>query len=228
MRGAVLALAAAVGIACAPSRALPPPTSASAQPGRGGIPAVSLEDVVSTSPPVFGSGGPPAPEPAPSDGASLDTLLRALYEGVSHAAEAEPNWVRLAPLFVPGARLTPPKPPGDPKWVALSFEEFRDAVRKGIATRREEGKPAGFFEREIGRETHVYGSVTDVLSAYEGRFRADDPKPFIRGVNFFQVVKAGDRYAIAAIVWDTERPDNPIPERLLPPSETGRPTPPAK
>ena len=58
----------------------------------------------------------------------------------------------------------------------------------------------------------------DVLSAYEGRFRADDPKPFIRGVNFLQVVKAGYRCAIAAIVWDTERPDNPIPEHLLPPS----------
>ncbi len=218
MRGLVLALAAVTGLSCAPSPAQPPRSAGSPQPSHPGTAAVSLEDVLSTSPPVFGSGGAPTPEPPPSDGASLDGLLRALYEGVSHAADAEPNWDRLAPLFVPGARLTPPKPPGDPKWVALSFEEFRDAVRKGIAARREEGKPAGFFEREIGRETHVYGSITDVLSAYEGRFRGDDPKPFIRGVNFLQVVKAGDRWAIAAIVWDTERPENPIPEHLLPPS----------
>ena len=41
---------------------------------------------------------------------------------------------------------------------------------------------------------------------------------FDRGVNFLQVVKAGDHFAIVAIVWDTERPDNPIPEHLLPPS----------
>ena len=220
MRRVGFALAAAaglVGLACAPSPGLPPTSAAVSGPSHPSRPAVSLEDVVSTNPSVFGSGAP-APEPPPSDGASLDSLLRALYEGVSHAPDAEPNWARLAPLFVPGARLTPPKPPGDPKWVALSFEEFRDAVRKGVATRREEGKPSGFFEREIGRETHVYGNVVDVLSSYEGRFRADDPKPFIRGVNFFQVVKAGDHFAIVAIVWDTERPENPIPEHLLPPS----------
>jgi hypothetical protein len=220
MRGIILLLAAVVGLACAASPGLPPtPTSAASGPSHPLRPAVSLEDVVSTSPSVFPSGsGAPAPEPPPTDGASLDSLLRALYEGVSHTPDAEPNWERLVPLFVPGARLTPPKPPGDPKWVALSFEEFRDAVRKGIAARREDGKPAGFFEREIGRETHIYGSVTDVLSSYEGRFRADDPKPFIRGVNFLQVVKAGDHFAIVAIVWDTERPENPIPEHLLPPS----------
>ena len=210
---------AVAALACSPSSSLPPPNSAS-QPGRpaAGPAAVSLEDVVTTSPPVFGSSSAaPAPEPTPSDGASLDRLLRALYEGVSHTPDAEPDWERLAPLFVPGARLTPPKPPGDPKWVALSFDEFRDAVRKGIASRRADGKPAGFFEREIGRETHEYGNVLDVLSAYEGRFRADDPKPFIRGVNFLQVVKAGEHWVVVAIVWDTERPENPIPERLLAP-----------
>jgi len=218
MRCAAAVLAVVTGVACAPSAGLPP-TSAASGPSRPSGPAFSLEDALSTNPPVFPSGsGAAALEPPPSDGSSLDRLLAALYEGVSHTPDVEPNWERLAPLFVPGARLTPPKPPGDPKWVALSFEEFRDAVRKGIAARREDGKPAGFFEREIGRETHVYGSVTDVLSSYEGRFRADDAKPFIRGVNFLQVVKAGDHFAIVAIVWDTERPDNPIPEHLLPPS----------
>ncbi|HEY7112402.1 MAG TPA: hypothetical protein VIA45_05665 [Thermoanaerobaculia bacterium] len=217
-RGIVLALAGAVALSCAPSPAQPPRSAASPQPSHPGTAAVSLEDVVTTSPPVFGSSSAPAPEPTPADGASLDRLLQALYDGVSHTADAEPNWERLAPLFVPGARLTPPKPPGDARWVALSFDEFRDAVRKGIASRRADGKPAGFFEREIGRETHDYGNVTDVLSAYEGRFRADDPKPFIRGVNFLQVVRAGERLAFVSIVWDTERPENPIPERLLPPS----------
>ena len=214
----VLAAVVAAGLGCGPSPAVPPPTSAS-QPGRpaAGTAAVSLGDVVTTSPAVFGSSSARAPEPTPADGSSLDRLLQALYEGVSHTADAEPNWERLAPLFVPGARLTPPKPPGDARWVALSFDEFREAVRKGIASRRADGKPAGFFEREIGRETRDYGSVTDVLSAYEGRFRTDDPKPFIRGVNFFQVVRAGDHWAIVSIVWDTERPEDPIPERLLSP-----------
>ncbi len=165
--------------------------------------------------PPFPAYRTPTPEPPPGDNASLDLLLRALYEGVSHNADTEPDWERLQPLFVPGARLMPPQHPGDPNWRSLSFDEFREASRQGIAARRQQGKPAGFFEREIGRETVAYGDFTVVLSAYEARFRADDPKPFLRGVNSIQAVRAGDRWAILSIVWDTEGPESPIPERFL-------------
>jgi hypothetical protein len=157
----------------------------------------------------------PTPEPPPGDTASLDLLLRALYEGISHRAGSEPDWKRLEPLFVPGATLMPPRHPGDPRWRALTFEEFQKAVRDGIAARREQGKTEGFIEREIGRETSGYGNVTAVLSAYDARFAPDDPKPFLRGVNVIQVLRAGTRWAILSIAWDTEGPTDPIPERLL-------------
>lgn len=157
----------------------------------------------------------PTPQPPPSDQATLDALIASLYDAVSHGDGLEPDWGRLEPLFVTGARLTPPKPAGDTGWRALSFEEFRDAFRAGIAALRDEAKPAGFFEREIGREVRRYGSLTNVLSAYEARFRRDDSKPFLRGVNSIQVVKSGDRYKIVSIVWETERPGSPIPPALL-------------
>ncbi len=88
-------------------------------------------------------------------------------------------------------------------------------MRDGIAARREQGKAEGFIEREIGRETRGYGSVTAVLSAYDARFAPEDAKPFLRGVNSIQVVRSGTRWAILSIAWDTEGPDDPIPEGLL-------------
>ena len=76
--GFALATAAGLaGLGCASSPGLPPTSAAVSGPSHPSGPAVSLEDVVSTSPPVFGSGAP-APEPPPSDGASLDSLLRAV------------------------------------------------------------------------------------------------------------------------------------------------------
>jgi len=158
----------------------------------------------------------PTPVGPPADHASVDLLIAALYEGVSHGPDREPDWARLEPLFLPGARLTPPRPMGDPSFRALSFDEFREAVRQGIASRREQGKPTGFFESEIGREAAPFGHMTQLLSAYEARFGKDDPKPFLRGVNAIQVVRVeNDRWVIVSIVWDTERAEEPIPERLL-------------
>jgi hypothetical protein len=165
--------------------------------------------------PVLQRAPPPTPLP-PSDRDSVDALLRALYEGVSHAADAEPDWQRLEPLFVTGAGLTPPTRGTDGSVRALSFDQFKEAVLQGIAARKNQGSPRGFFEREIGRETRTFGSLTQVLSAYEARFRAEDADPFLRGVNFIQAVRSGDRWGIVSIAWDTEGPDNPIPQNLLP------------
>jgi hypothetical protein len=68
-----------------------------------------------------------------------------------------------------------------------------------------------------------------VVSAYEARFRAEDPAPFLRGVNFIQLVRSETRWSIVSIAWDTEGPENPIPGNLLggarPPAATAAPTP---
>ena len=201
---------ALIGLSCGPSAQTPDATVELAARA-----VAALAATARAKTPQFPPDRTPAPEPPPGDNASVDLLIRALYEGVSHTPGAEPDWERLQPLFVPGARLMPPQHPGAPHWRSLSFDEFREASRQGIAARRQQGKPAGFFEREIGRETVAYGDFTVVLSAYEARFRADDPKPFLRGVNSIQAVRAGDRWAILSIVWDTEGPESPIPERFL-------------
>ena len=46
--------------------------------------------------------------------------------------------------------------------------------------------------------------------------RAVRSKPFMRGINSIQLFHDGTRWWVATIMWDSERPDNPIPQMYLP------------
>jgi hypothetical protein len=52
-----------------------------------------------------------------------------------------------------------------------------------------------------------------VLSSYEGTVASG--KVITRGVNIFQLYFDGKRWWILSMVWDEERPGNPIPKELL-------------
>ena len=73
----------------------------------------------------------------------------------------------------------------------------------------------GFFESEIGRTTEQYGNIIQVFSSYESRKIATDEKPFMRGINSFQLWNDGKRWWIVTIFWQSETPDNPIPEKYI-------------
>jgi hypothetical protein len=73
----------------------------------------------------------------------------------------------------------------------------------------------GFFEREIGRTTEQFGSITHVFSAYDSRNRAEDPAPFARGINSIQLLNDGTRWWVVSIFWDSERPGQAIPPKYL-------------
>ena len=72
----------------------------------------------------------------------------------------------------------------------------------------------GFTEREFGHDIRRFGNVATVLSSYEGKV-ASTGKVVTRGVNIFQLFYDGTRWWILSMVWDRERPDNPIPPELL-------------
>ncbi len=74
----------------------------------------------------------------------------------------------------------------------------------------------GFFEHSIHNEVEQFGNIVQIWSTYESRHNADDPKPFARGINSFQLLKDGDRYWVVNIFWDAESPTNPIPAKYLP------------
>ena len=167
------------------------------------------------------TGKPPAGSrmvaaPPPADALSVDAIIAALYASVSHGEGAEPNFERMRAIFLPVGMLVPPKNPRDDMFTVLDVDAFEERVKKGAAAAKQKGDPTSFFEREAARKSDCFGNVCQVFSTYESRRAPADEKPFVRGINSIQLVNDGRRWWIASVVWDTERPDNPIPPQYLP------------
>jgi hypothetical protein len=73
----------------------------------------------------------------------------------------------------------------------------------------------GFFEKEIARTTEVYGNIAQVFSTYETLKKSDDKKPFMRGINSFQLLNDGKRWWVMTIYWQAETPENLVPKKYL-------------
>jgi len=157
----------------------------------------------------------PPQAPAPAEAASADAIIQALYAGVSHPPNEQPDWSHLRTIFLKEGRLTPPQRPTG-EFVFLSPEDFISRVGGGIASRATKKEDTGFVEREIARKMDCWGNICQVFSTYEGRHLATDAKPFIRGINAIQLVKDGNRWWIVNVVWDQEGPDKPIAAAYLP------------
>jgi len=145
------------------------------------------------------------PRGVDEDVASIDGIVRALYECISGPAGAPRDWERERKLFLPGARLVPTRPGPEGGAIADVFD-----VGGYIASRTPMFEKDSVFETELERRTFVFGNIAHVLSAYELR-RAPDQKPYMRGINSIQLFHDGDRWWVLAILWDNERPENPLP-----------------
>lgn len=152
---------------------------------------------------------------APADAASVDAILSALYASVSHGPDASPDFDRLRRIFLFVGMLIPPKAPGVADFRVMDVDQFEERFEKSMAAQKEKGQPAGFFEREIGRRTDCFGNICQIFSAYEARHSPSDSTPFVRGINSIQLLRDGNRWWIASVVWDQERSDNPIPAQYL-------------
>jgi len=176
------------------------------RPARLGL-ALLLLSVV----PGTGAAQEPAPPPAnPSDVASVDAILGALYDVISGPAGQVRNWDRFRSLMVPGARLIPTgqRPDGTRTMAIWTVEEY--ITRAGPGLERN-----GFFEREIGRTLEQFGQVAHAFSTYDSKRLPTDAEPFARGINSIQMRHDGTRWWIVTIFWDSERADNPIPGKYL-------------
>ncbi len=147
-----------------------------------------------------------------SDTASIDSILLALYESISHEAGERPDWDRMRSLFIQGARIIPPALESAPL-VVMDLETFVARVEENL-TRREDDEE-GFHEAEIARRVERFGNVAHVWSTYETRHSPQDPAPASRGINSFQFVNHNDRWWVMTILWDIERPGNTIPDEYL-------------
>ena len=143
-----------------------------------------------------------------ADTDSVDTVIRAVYDVISGPAGPR-DWARFKTLFAEGARLIPVRatPQGGAP-VVMTPDDY--ATRSGASFEK-----TAFYESEISHKVESFGNITHVSSTYESR-RAPGEKPFARGINSFQLVKAAGAWKVMTILWDSERPDNPIPAKYLP------------
>jgi hypothetical protein len=141
---------------------------------------------------------------------SVDAIIEALYASISGPLGQPRDRDRFESLFAPDARLIPTSGDAPGGYTAMSPAEYWDQA-EGILM------SMGFTEAEIGRVTETFGRVTHAFSTYES-YREDEgapDTPFARGINSIQILEAGDRYWIMTVMWDSERPGNPIPGRYV-------------
>lgn len=141
---------------------------------------------------------------------SADAIVAALYNVISGPAGEKRNWNRMRTLFIAEAKLmaTGKKPDGSMGKRVMSVEDY--IILSGPLLEKD-----GFFESELSRKTEQYGAVVHVFSTYESKRKADDVKPFIRGINSIQLWNDGKRWWIVSVFWQGETPDNPIPGKYL-------------
>jgi hypothetical protein len=154
--------------------------------------------------------GQTAPPAKPEDVESLDAIIKSLYDVISGPAGQKRDWDRMRSLFVPGARLIPigARQGGGFATRVLTVDDY---IRVGGPSLERDG----FFEREIGRVTERYGNMVHMFSAYDSKRTLADEKPFMRGINSIQAMHDGTRWWIVTVLWEPERPDNPVPYKYI-------------
>jgi hypothetical protein len=159
--------------------------------------------------PIFSAADLAAKVPAAKieDVKSMDAILRAIYDVISGPAGGR-DWNRFRSVFLPQARFAEVStgPDGSKMVLTWNVDEFiRDA---GEVFSKEP-----FYEKGIVNRPESFGNITQVFSSYESR-RSPTDKPFERGINSIQLLNDGKRWWAVSILWDTERPFNPLPEKF--------------
>ena len=175
------------------------------------LPALVLAGVVSISATLSGQTTPGVVPPAdPADVQSIEAIVLAVYDVISGAAGEERDWDRMRSLFAPQARLIPTRrqQSGEFGHRMMTLEDYISSSGPFLVEN-------GFFEVEIHRVTEEFGNIAHSFSTYESRNTAEDPDPFIRGINSFQLLNDGERWWILNIFWTDER-TAPIPKKYLP------------
>jgi hypothetical protein len=147
-----------------------------------------------------------------ADVASIDSIMKAVYDVISGDAGKARDWDRFRSLFVEGARLIPTTAKNkDTGLVGVRVLSPDDYVKRAEPFLLKDG----FHEREIARRVEQYGGIAHVFSTYESKHKMDDPKPFARGINSFQLTYDGKRWWVVTIFWQSETPELPIPKEFL-------------
>ena len=192
----------------APPASLPPASAPSAPQ-----PTSSVQPPAASSTPQSPTSAATAQTPAadPKDVATMDAIISAVYDVISGPAGQKRNWDRFRSLFVPGARLIPTGRNPQTGEVASRVRTPEEYITRSAPLLEQNG----FFEREISRRTEKFGNIAHLFSTYESRHKAEDEKPFARGINSFQLMNDGKRWWIVTIFWQAEDDKTPLPAEYL-------------
>jgi hypothetical protein len=157
------------------------------------------------------------PKAEPADVDTVEHTVHAFYKAISTPAGGKLDLVRLRSLFVPEGRIVVGLPARGERAADVMFltpEEYVARSDAATATR-------GFFDRNPANQVERFGVMAHVYSLYESRARPEDATPMARGMKSFELVTSGGRWYIVQVYWDSERPENPIPEAYLHDREDG-------
>ena len=161
------------------------------------------------SPAPQASATPPAPAARPGDVDSIEHILAAVYDVIS-GPPGKRDWDRFRSLYYPGARLIP-SGRNDKGEITAHVATPDDYATRGQSYFDKEG----FFEKSIANRIEVWDHIAHVWSTYESRHAKDDPKPFARGINSFQLIHDGHRWWILSVYWEGEDATHPLPAKYL-------------
>jgi len=143
---------------------------------------------------------------------SPDTVVKALYDVISGPAGGKRDWDRMRSLFAPQASMVAiyrTKASGMKRQV-LTVEDYIRISGPYL-------EKNGFFEKEVAKRVEEFGSLRHVWSTYESRSKAEDAKPFERGINSIQLWNDGQRWWITSIAWQGEDSKTLLPKKYLGP-----------
>jgi len=152
-----------------------------------------------------------AKEADPKDVASLDAIMKAVYDVISGDAGKARDWDRFRSLFHKDARLIPSGKNAQTGVIGARMLTPEDYVQRAGPNLEKNG----FHEREVARHVDMYGNIAQVFSTYASFHKMDDKDPFMRGINSFQLLNDGKRWWVVTIYWQAETPDNLIPKKFL-------------
>jgi len=153
----------------------------------------------------------PVKEANPADVASVDSIMKAVYEVISGDAGQKRDWDRFRSLFHADAKLIPSGKNPQTGVQGARFLTPEDYITRSGPMLEQNG----FHERELARHVDEYGNIAQVFSTYVSFRKKDDKDPFMRGINSFQLMNDGKRWWVINIYWQAETPDSKIPERYL-------------
>ena len=191
-----------------PAPVTPPPAPPASLPPMGT--ATAPQPTTPAQSPTASS-TPQSPAADPKDVATMDSIIAALYDVISGPAGQKRNWDRFRSLFVPGARLIPTGRNPQTGEVGSRVRTPEEYITRSAPLLEQNG----FFEREISRQTEKFGNIAHLFSTYESRHKAEDEKPFARGINSIQLMNDGKRWWVVTIFWQAEDDKTPLPAEYL-------------